>query len=151
MEIRLTRHMTLRQRIDELIGWYGSEANVLAAAERGDPEAQAGLLDLALLHESPGQLDVEQKMEEILLLEPADLAKLTPARWALMEALGDGPPLAELGRRLGRDKKNISDDVRILERMGLLRTRTEGRTKRVWLRGDEVILKLPAQDEAPAS
>jgi len=53
---------------------------------------------------------------------PLLLKTLTPARWALMEALREAPAASiyELAKRLGRDYKNVHTDVTCLSALGLI-------------------------------
>lgn len=150
MEFTLNKKTTLRERRAQLLQWYGSEEGLRRAADEGDIEAQDGLVDLAIIKEvdeDPDVLDAETTMEEDVEFDDTDLAKLTPARWRLMEAIGEGgKTMAELGRELGRDKKNISDDIRILAGLGLVTAHRQGRVKRAWLRGDELRLRLPRRE-----
>ena len=53
---------------------------------------------------------------------PLLLKTLTPARWALLEALGKekAASVYELAKRLGRDYKNVHTDVAALAGLGLV-------------------------------
>ena len=53
---------------------------------------------------------------------PLLLRTLTPARWALMEALRNSGPASiyELAKRLQRDYKNVHTDVSRLAELGLI-------------------------------
>jgi predicted transcriptional regulator len=53
---------------------------------------------------------------------PLLLKTLTPARWALLEALRKEPAASvyELAKRLGRDYKNVHTDVSALAKLGLV-------------------------------
>lgn len=59
---------------------------------------------------------------------PLLLKTLTPARWALLEALGKerAASVYELARRLGRDYKNVHTDVAVLARLGLVAKDEDG-------------------------
>ena len=74
---------------------------------------------------------------------------LTPNRLALLRAVRSGRPgsIYELSRMVNRDLKNVQDDLRILERYGLVRmadgTRTGKRRVRVpQSLFDEIALKI---------
>lgn len=58
---------------------------------------------------------------------PLLAATVTPARWALLEALRAEPTsIYQLAKRLGRDYKNVHTDVMQLLRVGLVERRGDG-------------------------
>lgn len=58
---------------------------------------------------------------------------LSPARWALMQALRNKPAsIYELAKRLGRDYKNVHTDVTQLAAIGLIERRGDGRVAVAW-------------------
>lgn len=65
---------------------------------------------------------------------PLLLKSLTPARWALLQALRHGGPSSVLGlaKRLGRDYKNVHTDVKQLAELGLVERRDDGRVAVPW-------------------
>ncbi|MGQ0652209.1 MAG: HVO_A0114 family putative DNA-binding protein [Betaproteobacteria bacterium] len=69
------------------------------------------------------------KLEVLSFPDLALLLKtLTPARWALLEALRESPAASiyELAKRLGRDYKNVHTDVSALLSLGLIRKADDG-------------------------
>ena len=64
---------------------------------------------------------------------PLLLRTLTPARWALMQALRSSDPTSiyELAKRLHRDYKNVHTDVSRLTELGLIE-RKEGTVAVAW-------------------
>ena len=81
-------------------------------------------------------------------MEPL-LALLTPRRWALIAVLREGGPMrvAELARRLGRDYKNVHQDVAALMTWQVLERDEVGRARVAY---DEIVLevKLPGVQAA---
>ena len=65
---------------------------------------------------------------------PLLLKSLTPARWALLQALREAGPSSVLGlaKRLGRDYKNVHTDVRQLVEIGLVEKDGDGRIGVPW-------------------
>lgn len=71
------------------------------------------------------------------VLSFADLPLLTktlsPARWALLQALREKPAsIYELAKRLARDYKNVHTDVTQLAAIGLIERRDDGRVVVAW-------------------
>ena len=79
---------------------------------------------------------LKQRAEVRLSFEdlPTLLTNLTPARWALLQALRRSGPLSisELARRLGRNYKNVHTDVSRLIELGLIVRRADQRVAVVW-------------------
>ncbi len=69
---------------------------------------------------------------------------ITPKRLELLQVLRDhpGPTVSELARRLGRRLDTVSRDLRALARHGIVELRREGRTKRVRLATDLILLLM---------
>ena len=64
---------------------------------------------------------------------PRLLKTLSPARWALLQKLRERPvSIYELGKRLGRDYKNVHTDVTQLAAIGLIERDDEGRVAVAW-------------------
>jgi len=58
---------------------------------------------------------------------------LSPARWALLQALREEPAsIYQLAKRLGRDYKNVHTDVTQLAAIGLIERDDEGRVAVAW-------------------
>jgi predicted transcriptional regulator len=62
------------------------------------------------------------------------LRTLTPARWDLLDRLREAGPLSiyQLGKRLGRDYKNVHTDVTRLVEIGLIQKAADGRVSVPW-------------------
>ncbi|HWI37588.1 MAG TPA: MarR family transcriptional regulator [Burkholderiales bacterium] len=62
------------------------------------------------------------------------LRTLTPARWDLLDRLREAGPLSiyQLGKRLGRDYKNVHTDVTRLVEIGLIQKASDGRVSVPW-------------------
>ena len=65
---------------------------------------------------------------------PALLKTLSPARWALLEALRAAGPLSiyELAKRLARDYKNVYTDVTQLAALGVIERGSDNRVLVPW-------------------
>lgn len=77
-----------------------------------------------------------QRSLQVLTLAnlPLLLKSLSPARWALLEALRAGGPLSiyQLAKRLGRDYKNVHTDVTQLAALGLIERAGDNRVLVPW-------------------
>ncbi|WP_018913218.1 hypothetical protein [Thiomonas sp. FB-6] len=73
---------------------------------------------------------------------PQFFGVFTPRRWELVSRLRQDGPLtvAELARRLGRNYKNVHDDVVALMQWDTIRRRED---RRVFVPWDEIDLRLP--------
>lgn len=142
MEIRVEERLTGRQLRDRILTRYGSRAGLKrAAAKKQDAEAREDLFQLRLFDENPRRLRDRMSVTTVSTLEPADLARLTPERLRLVNHIAKltrPANLSTLVEDLGRDKKNISEDLRILEELGLLTLSREGRDLRPHLLGTEI-------------
>jgi hypothetical protein len=67
--------------------------------------------------------------EDLLELGPKDLSKLTPKRLELLDQMSRhrADSINELASRIGRDVKNVYNDLKTLESLGLIRLIREGR------------------------
>lgn len=66
---------------------------------------------------------VPERAEELYFSDVATLRKaLSPKRLALLSAIAEGEPrsIRELAERVGRDIKNVSQDLTVLSRLGLV-------------------------------
>ena len=65
---------------------------------------------------------------------PVLLRNLTPARWALLEAVKRSGPMSinELARLLSRNYKNVHTDVTRLAELGLIERRDDQRIRVAW-------------------
>ncbi len=67
--------------------------------------------------------------EEILDMEPQDLSKLTPKRLELLDQMSrhNADSINELASSIGRDVKNVYNDLKVLESFGLIELVKDGR------------------------
>lgn len=124
--------MTGRAYRDRILARYGSRQALDDAADGGDVEAWDDRLTLEILEDDPRRLGDDMTVTTIGTLTADELDLLTPTRMALLNflATADEPHnVTELAEALGRDKKNVSEDLSILEDLGLVETRREGRER----------------------
>lgn len=149
MEVRTEHRLNGAALREELVEKYGGREALEGKAAKGDAEAEEDLMQLELFEKEPSRLKHEYtittvhrlKEREILLTRPrlrmiACVSRAAKAR----KPLG----VTDLAKRLRRDKKNVSEDVQKLERLGLLRTKKEGQKKLVLPGGNEIHLILDA-------
>lgn len=130
MKIRIEEWMQGREFRDRILRQHGTRAKLERAARRGDARAQSDLADLRLFDEDPRRLDIGWKLAEVFRLNARQVGRLTVERLKLLEAVKKHKRrlnLTGLCALLGRDKKNVSDDLRILASMGLLQIERHGR------------------------
>lgn len=86
-------------------------------------------MDHALRAYQEGE-DFEYLAEEELHLEEEEYMLLTPRRLELLDFLGAEPvsSINDLAEKLGRDVKNVYTDLKILEKLGFISLREEGRS-----------------------
>ena len=86
-------------------------------------------MDHALRAYQEGE-DFEYLAEEELHLEEEEYMLLTPRRLELLDFLGAEPvsSINDLAKKLGRDVKNVYTDLKILEKLGFISLRQEGRS-----------------------
>lgn len=144
MEIRVEERVTGHQMRRNILRRYGSRARLEERVEGGDdPEAAVALVELRLFDEDPRRLDSSIETEAILELEPEDVARLTPERLRLLDHLAKQrkpPNLTQLCQDLGRDKKNVSKDLRILESLCLVSIEKNGRDLAPRIRGNHIAI-----------
>ena len=86
-------------------------------------------MDHALRAYQEGE-DFEYLADEDLDLSEEDYMLITPRRLELLDYLGDEPvsSINDLAEKLNRDVKNVYQDLKILERLGFISLRKEGRS-----------------------
>jgi predicted transcriptional regulator len=142
MEVQTEQRLTGRALREELREKYGDWEVLQAKAQAGDAEAADDLAQIALMEKEPTRLDHEYTITTIYRLKGQEIL-LTRPRLRMMEivakAAGAKRPLGvtELARKLKRDKKNVSEEVGKLEKMGFLRTKREGQRKLVFPLGKD--------------
>lgn len=121
------------------------------AEDPDNHEARVDRMDLALLEEDPSRLDIEHTLGTVTVLTPEDLDLLTPARLRLLNFLATSDEalnVTQLADAVGRDKKNVSEDLSILEDLGLVAMVRKGREKFPRRRGTEIRIELGADPGA---
>src|ERR1051325_25786 len=143
MELRTEHRLTGAALRDELLEKYGSREALDERAEAGNAEAGDDLLQLKLLETEPRRLRHEYTITTVYRLHDEELL-LTRPRLRMMSMVSKAAkarkPLGvtELAKRLRRDKKNVSQEVGKLERLGFLRSRRECQRKNVLPHGNEI-------------
>lgn len=145
MEIVIARRLTGRAWRREILAKYEDREGLKRAVAEDVAGAEDDLVTLLMLEENPKRLKDTYSVETLVLGKTEDLARLTPARLRLLDLMSRaGKPLQvlDLAARAKRDKKNVSEDVRILEAFGLVASQIEGRQKLVSPRGSEIRILL---------
>lgn len=145
MEITIEQEMMGHERRDQILERYGSREALEEQAAQGDRLAKSDLVSLDLLEEDPRRLEVKTWIRDIITLEKDEIQLLTPARLELLEHLvteaGD-ENVTQLAATLGRDKKNVSEDLSLLADLGLIFYKRQGRSKIPRVLGTEIHIRL---------
>lgn len=150
MEIRVEERLTGRQLRDRILAKYGSRSNLDSlASKKGQTEARDDLFQLRLFEEDPRRLRQRMSLTTVSTLSPEDVARLTPERLRLVNYIAGQKTPANLSRiveHLRRDKKNVSEDLRVHEELGIVSLTKQGRELRPQLLGNEIhiIVAQPA-------
>lgn len=86
-------------------------------------------MDHALRAYQEGE-DFEYLAEEALSLDSKQYEKLTPRRLEMLDYLGMGQysSINELAKKIGRDVKNVYNDLKILKELGFVNLTRDGRS-----------------------
>ena len=148
MEITVEERLTGRQLRTQILEKYGTLGRLkAAAAKKGAYEAKDDLADMRLLEDDPKRLDQHFRIVTVTELAPEELSKLTIERMRLLHFIASSktpPNVTRLAARLKRDKKNISEDLVVLEGLGLIRAKRKGREKEIRASGTEIRIVLAA-------
>lgn len=152
MRITMKQEVTVRELLDQIGERYGQREK-LEAYVRTHPRdlvAKAALHDLReYCGADPRKIIRETK--EVIIPDHA-IDQLTVQRLQLLLTLkssaGRVPSVRSLARMLKRDIKNVSEDVEVLRRMGLVEVEEQGRGKprRVALPAKSIDLHLVEAD-----
>lgn len=152
MEIRVERHVTPERLREEILRRYGSLEVLEQIAAAGSREAEVDLVTFRHVdREEPGGM---YTISTILELEPDELEALTPQRMRLLTHIRrtrSPMGVSDLAEHLARDKKNVSEDLAALSRMGLVTMERQGRKKIARPLGDEIHIIFDDPDASSAS
>lgn len=154
MEIRVTETMNGHDLRAHILERWGSQEALEQEAQRGDAEAQDDLFMLERLDEDPHRLEVEHSRTTVTTVSTGSLARLTKKRLALLDHVqASKAPLnvSQLARRVDRDKKNVSEDLALLETLGLIERVQQGREKTVRTRGTQIQIDLEQPATTPST
>ncbi len=148
MKVTIQRRKTAGELVQQALGKYGS----LQALRKHVKEHPRDLMAKLALHdvleyqsERPGK--VIEETREVIIPDSA-IDEITVQRLQLLLALrgllGTLPSARALARAVHRDIKNVSEDIRILNELGLVDVEARGRGKasRISLAGDQIDLHL---------
>lgn len=148
MRVTVKRQVRIGELLAEIEDRYGDRSDLERHLEENpdDWDARVALHDL----EAYSDADPDESLRDTreLVLPDTALDRITSHRLELLveveRAGGSVLGVRELARRLGRDKKNVSEDVQALEQVGLLSVRRPGpgRAHEIRLPGDEIDLHL---------
>lgn len=144
MEIRIQRQLTGRQLKDSILAKYGDAEAVAKLAKKGDMDAKDALFNLKLFEEDPKRLKLAYKIEDVLVLDEADLSKLTGTRLHVLEVLRElgEANVKQLTAALKRDAKNVSEDVATLMEYGLVTGHRQGKEKLLQASGNQIVIAV---------
>ena len=139
MDWRVVKNIPMQQvqtRIAILMEKYGSLSHLHEEFTKGrmppgtfEEYIEWTNMDHAIRAYQEGE-DFEYLAEEDLRLKEEEYILLTPRRLELLDFLGAEPvsSINDLAEKLGRDVKNVYTDLKILEKLGFLALREEGRS-----------------------
>lgn len=144
MEIRIQRQLTGRQLKDSILAKYGTAEAVAKFAKKGDMDAKDAVFNLKLFEEDPKRLKLAYKIEDVLVLDEADLSKLTGTRLHVLEVLRElgEANVKQLTAALKRDAKNVSEDVATLMEYGLVTGHRQGKEKLLQASGNQIVIAV---------
>lgn len=148
MEIRVEQKLTGRELRSQILARYGTVEHLAQLASRkGALDAQDDLATLREFEEDPTRLSLSTVVTTIGRLATKDLERLTPERLRVLDVLAsrrDAPSLTILAQRLRRDKKNVSEDLRLLTRLKLVTVDRHGKELLARPLGSEIRILLPS-------
>jgi DNA-binding transcriptional ArsR family regulator len=139
MQLRIVRRIPLTEvtnRVKQYEKQFGASLDDVSNqfAERAfDQEAFDDYVEwMAMEHALGAYVEGEAfdyLTEDILDLGPKDLSKLTPKRLELLDQMSrhNADSINELASSIGRDVKNVYNDLKILESLGLIALVKDGR------------------------
>lgn len=100
------------------------------------------------------QGDRPEPMHEVVLANEADMSRLlSPNNVELLRTIARKDPasIRETARLVGRDVRQVHDNLEELSQLNLVRFETEGRSKRPVVWYDDIDVQLPIADETEAA
>lgn len=136
LQIRTLKKQAGRELLEEVRAKYGGLDGLRAYVEKNpeDPMAEFTLRDAEYFeaHPEAGDREVATGTTRVSW-RPEDVNKLTPERLRLLHALRrkSASSIKALAKAVGRDYKNVFNDLRTLERLGLVTLARDARGARV--------------------
>jgi len=139
MQLRIVRRIPLREVIDKIEQYeiqFGSSLDDLSnqfAKRTFDSEAFDIYVEWIAMEYALGAYvegeAFDYLTEEILELGPQDLSKLTPKRLELLDLMSrhNADSINGLASSIGRDVKNVYNDLKTLESLGFIALVKDGR------------------------
>ena len=139
MQLRIVRRIPLTEvtdRIEQYEKQFGASLDDVSnqfAEKALDQEAFDDYVEwMAMEHALGAYVEGEAfdyLTEEILDMEPQALSKLTPKRLELLDQMSrhNANSINELASRIGRDVKNVYNDLKVLESFRLIELVKDGR------------------------
>ncbi len=139
MQLRIVRRISLTEvtnRVEQYEKQFGSSLDDVSnqfAEKALDQEAFDDYVEwMAMEHALGAYVEGEAfdyLTEDIFDLGPQDLSKLTPKRLELLDQMSrhNANSINELASTIGRDVKNVYNDLKILESLGLIALVKDGR------------------------
>jgi DNA-binding transcriptional ArsR family regulator len=139
MQLRIVRRIPLTEvtdRIEQYEKQFGASLDDVSnqfAEKALDQEAFDDYVEwMAMEHALGAYVEGEAfdyLTEEIIDMEPQDLSKLTPKRLELLDQMSrhNANSINELASRIGRDVKNVYNDLKVLESFRLIELVKDGR------------------------
>jgi len=139
MQLRIVRRIPLTEvtnRVEQYKKQFGASLDDISnqfAEKAFDQEAFDDYVEwMAMEHALGAYVEGEAfdyLTEDILDLGPQDLSKLTPKRLDLLDQMSrhNADSINKLASSIGRDVKNVYNDLKILESLGLIALVKDGR------------------------
>jgi len=139
MQLRIVRRIPLTEvtnRVEQYKKQFGASLDDISnqfAEKAFDQEAFDDYVEwMAMEHALGAYVEGEAfdyLTEDILDLGPQDLSKLTPKRLELLDQMSrhNADSINKLASSIGRDVKNVYNDLKILESLGLIELVKNGR------------------------
>ncbi len=130
MEVTLQRTEPVRAVIERMQAIYGDLAGAQAALAT-DPVAREAVYWFKELANDSGVLDEDVTTTSLVEVDPAKLSKLTAKRQALLSTLRGlkHASIKDVAEAVGRNYKNVHDDLAVLEDIGFVQSHRHGQDR----------------------